>query len=79
MDVSVSETMDQKTYLRKFEGGLQPLSPPGSAYGLNHLAPALLVPPTLKKVPPPMIVRQDSMCCSSQIHGNCLSLQVCDI
>ena len=28
MDVSVSETMDQKTYLRKFEGGLQPLSPP---------------------------------------------------
>jgi len=28
MDVSVSETMDQKTYLRKFRGALAPLAPP---------------------------------------------------
>ena len=33
MDVSVSGTIDQKTYLKKFRGGFSPLSPPsGSAY-----------------------------------------------
>ena len=32
MDVSVSKTIDQKTYLKKFRGGFSPLSPPGSAY-----------------------------------------------
>jgi len=31
MDVSVSGTIDQKTYLKKFRGGFSP--PPGSAYG----------------------------------------------
>jgi len=28
MDASVSETIDQKTYLKKFRGGFSPLSPP---------------------------------------------------
>jgi len=28
MDVSVSETIDKKTYLKKIKGGLQPLSLP---------------------------------------------------
>jgi len=28
MDVSVSGTIDQKTYLKKFRGGFSPLSPP---------------------------------------------------
>jgi len=32
MDVSVSGTIDQKTYLKKFRGGFSPLTPPGSAY-----------------------------------------------
>ena len=32
MDVSVTGTIDQKTYLQKFNGGFSPLSPPGSAY-----------------------------------------------
>ena len=33
MDVSVSGTVDQKAYLKKFRGGFSPLSPPpGSAY-----------------------------------------------
>ena len=32
MDVSVSETMDQKTYLRKFRGATAPLVLPGSPY-----------------------------------------------
>jgi len=33
MDVSVSGTIDEKTYLKKFRGGFSPLSsPPGSAY-----------------------------------------------
>jgi len=35
VDVSLSRTIDQKTYLKKFRGGFSPLSPPiGSAYGL---------------------------------------------
>jgi len=32
MDVSVSGTIDQKTYLKKFRGDSAPLAPPGSAY-----------------------------------------------
>ena len=32
MDVSVSGTIDQKTYLKKFRGASAPLAPPGSAY-----------------------------------------------
>jgi len=32
MDVSVSGTIDQKTYLKKFRGGFNLLNPPGSAY-----------------------------------------------
>ena len=32
MDHSVSETIDQKMYRKKFRGGFSPLSPPGSAY-----------------------------------------------
>ena len=28
MNVSVSGTIDQKTYLKKFRGGFSPLSPP---------------------------------------------------
>jgi len=28
MEVSVSGTIDQKTYLKKFKGGFSPLSPP---------------------------------------------------
>jgi len=31
MDVSVTGTIDQKTYLKKFRGGFSSLSPPGSA------------------------------------------------
>jgi len=34
MDVFVSGTIDQKTYLKNLGGGFSPLSPPlGSAYG----------------------------------------------
>jgi len=34
MDVSVSKTIDKKTYLKKCRGGFSPLSPlPGSSYG----------------------------------------------
>ena len=36
VDVSVSETMDQKTYLRKFRRGSVPLAPPGSACVIWH-------------------------------------------
>jgi len=32
MDVSVSGTINQKWYLKKFSGGFSPLSPPGFAY-----------------------------------------------
>ena len=32
MNVSVSGTIDQKTYLKKFRGNSAPLPPPGSAY-----------------------------------------------
>jgi len=32
MDVSVSGTIDRKTYLKKFRGASAPLAPPGSAY-----------------------------------------------
>jgi len=32
MDVSVSETIDQKTYLKNLGGASAPLVPPGSAY-----------------------------------------------
>ena len=32
MDVSVSGTIDQKTYLKNLEGDLVPSAPPGSAY-----------------------------------------------
>jgi len=41
MDVSVSGTIDQKTYVKKFRRGFSPLShPPGSAYGTStfHLS-----------------------------------------
>ena len=39
MDVSESETIDQKIYLKKFRGGFSPLSsPPGSAYGFRFRA-----------------------------------------
>jgi len=34
MDVSVSGTIDQTPYLKKFRGVSAPLDPPGSAYGL---------------------------------------------
>jgi len=33
MDVSASETIDQKTYLKKIRGASAPLASPGSAYG----------------------------------------------
>jgi len=33
MDVSVSKTIDQKMYLKKFGGDSALLAPPGSAYG----------------------------------------------
>jgi len=40
MDVSVSGTIDQKTYLKKFKGWLQPpYPPPGSAYDLGVVCP----------------------------------------
>jgi len=32
MNVSVSGTIDQKMYLKKFRGGFSPIVPPGSAY-----------------------------------------------
>jgi len=32
MDVSVSGTIDEKTYLKKFRGASAPLTPHGSAY-----------------------------------------------
>jgi len=32
MDVSVSGTIDQRTYLKKFGRASAPLAPPGSAY-----------------------------------------------
>jgi len=32
MDVSLSGTIDQKTYLKKFRGASASLAPPGSAY-----------------------------------------------
>jgi len=36
MDVSVSGTIDRKTYLKKYRMGLKPpWPPPGSAYGMN--------------------------------------------
>jgi len=40
MDVSVSGTIDQKKYLKKFKGWLQPpYPPPGSAYDLGVVCP----------------------------------------
>jgi len=37
--VSVSGTIDQKTYLKNLGGGFSPLSPtPGSAYGFNEIS-----------------------------------------
>jgi len=33
IDVSVSWTIDQKSYLKKFRGGFSPLSPPWNPYG----------------------------------------------
>jgi len=39
MDVSESETIDQKVYLKEFRGGFIPLnSPPGSACGFRFRA-----------------------------------------
>jgi len=35
MDISVSGTIDQKTYLKKFRGTSAPLAPPGSAYAVQ--------------------------------------------
>jgi len=35
MDVSVSGTIDQKTYLNNSVGASAPLAPRGSAYGIN--------------------------------------------
>ena len=32
MDVSVSGTINQRKYLKKFRGASSPLAPPGSAY-----------------------------------------------
>jgi len=37
MDVSVTGTTDQQTYLKKFWGGFSPYSPPGSAYDKVHI------------------------------------------
>jgi len=34
-DVSVSEIIDQKTYLRKLRGSSVPLTPSGSTYGMS--------------------------------------------
>jgi len=34
MDASVSETIDQKTHLKKFRGVSAPLAHPGSAYAI---------------------------------------------
>jgi len=34
MDVSVSENIGQKTYLKEFRGASPPLAPPESAYGM---------------------------------------------
>jgi len=36
MDISVSGTIGQKTYLKKFRGGSAPLDSPGSAYEITY-------------------------------------------
>jgi len=52
MDVSVSGTIDQKTYLKKFRGASAPLASPGSAYArsIGHSQVLLLLVP-LKNIP----------------------------
>jgi len=37
MDVSVSKTIDQKTYLKKFKGGVQPPCPPWIRLCANNI------------------------------------------